>query len=219
MFRNWGFLLGEIWILLILAALIGLLAGWIVWGRRAAASDAGGLSAALNGGGEVTQLRADLERCRALHTEKDDRIAALEAAAAETRTPAPSAPADAMPVAVAAPPAPAAPDFDGDGLIEGTEEGTRPATLDAPRDGAPDDLKRIRGIGLKLEQLCHRLGFYHFDQIAAWSDDEVAWVDANLEGFKGRVTRDAWVDQARLLAGGGETAFSKRVDGGGMYEA
>jgi NADH-quinone oxidoreductase subunit E len=58
-------------------------------------------------------------------------------------------------------------------------------------------------VGPKLEKLCNKLGFYHFDQIAAWTADEVAWVDQNLEGFKGRVTRDNWVEQARLLASGG----------------
>lgn len=105
-------------------------------------------------------------------------------------------------------------DHDGDGVVEGSFEGSRPEALDAPRDGAADDLKRIKGIGPKLEQLCNSLGFWHFDQIAAWTDDEVAWVDANLEGFKGRVTRDAWVAQARTLADGGETDFSKRVDDG-----
>jgi NADH-quinone oxidoreductase subunit E len=80
-----------------------------------------------------------------------------------------------------------------------------------------DDLKRIKGVGPKLEKLCNRLGFYHFDQIAAWTADEVAWVDQNLEGFKGRVTRDNWVEQARLLASGGETEFSKKVDKGDVY--
>ncbi|WP_068115048.1 NADH-quinone oxidoreductase subunit NuoE [Tropicimonas marinistellae] len=89
-------------------------------------------------------------------------------------------------------------------------EGTRPQALDAPRDGAADDLKKIKGIGPKLEQLCNSLGFYHFDQIAAWTADEIAWVDQNLEGFKGRVTRDEWVAQAKILAGGGETEFSAR---------
>ncbi|SLN42687.1 NADH dehydrogenase subunit E [Roseivivax jejudonensis] len=95
--------------------------------------------------------------------------------------------------------------------------GTKPATLDAPRGGEADDLKRIKGIGPKLEQLCNRLGFYHFDQIASWSDDEVAWVDDNLEGFRGRVTRDEWVSQAKVLAGGGDTDFSNRVDKGDVY--
>ncbi len=47
------------------------------------------------------------------------------------------------------------------------------------------------------------LGFFHFDQIAGWTAAEVAWVDENLEGFKGRVTRDRWVAQARVLAAGG----------------
>ena len=95
--------------------------------------------------------------------------------------------------------------------------GRKPATLDAPRDGTGDDLKQIKGIGPKLEKMCNRLGFHHFDQIASWSDDEVAWVDANLEGFRGRVTRDEWVKQAKVLADGGETTFSSRVKKGDVY--
>jgi predicted flap endonuclease-1-like 5' DNA nuclease len=119
---------------------------------------------------------------------------------------------------VAAAPAPATnDDYDGDGVVEGENEGTRPATLTAPRDGGADDLKRIKGIGPKLEKLCNDMGFYHFDQIAAWTADEVAWVNANLQGFKGRVSRDEWVAQAKLLAWGAETEFSKRVDKGGVY--
>ncbi len=111
----------------------------------------------------------------------------------------------------------AIPDFDGDGKQEGTDEGTRPAALDGPRGGTADNLKEIKGIGPKLEKLCNSLGFYHFDQIANWTADEVAWVDANLEGFRGRVTRDKWVEQAKILASGGETEFSKRVDDGDVY--
>ncbi|MGR3434777.1 MAG: NADH-quinone oxidoreductase subunit E [Shimia sp.] len=76
----------------------------------------------------------------------------------------------------------------------------RPEALDGPRDGRADDLQRISGIGPKLEGLCHRLGFYHFDQIANWTVEEIAWVDSNLEGFRGRVTRDEWVAQAKALA-------------------
>ena len=92
--------------------------------------------------------------------------------------------------------------------------GTAPTKLDGPRDGQADDLKKIKGVGPKLEELLHSMGFYHFDQIAAWTTDEVAWVDENLEGFKGRVTRDDWVAQATTLASGGETEFSKRVEDG-----
>ena len=95
--------------------------------------------------------------------------------------------------------------------------GVKPTTLDAPRDGQADDLKRIKGIGPKMEAMCNRLGFWHYDQIAAWTPEEVAWVDSNLEGFKGRVSRDDWVAQAGQLARGEDTAFASRVDKGGMY--
>ncbi|WP_286196802.1 hypothetical protein [Tropicibacter sp. R15_0] len=108
-------------------------------------------------------------------------------------------------------------DYDRDGVKEGTDEGSRPSLLEAPREGGPDNLKEIKGIGPKLEKVCHSLGIYHFDQIAAWSEDEVAWANANLVGFKGRVSRDNWVEQAKILAAGGETEFSKRVDKGGVY--
>ncbi|WP_186766587.1 endonuclease [Puniceibacterium confluentis] len=84
-----------------------------------------------------------------------------------------------------------------------SEGGGKPATLAAARPGGADDLTRIRGIGPKLEALCNALGIYHFDQIAAWSPAEIDWVDQNLEGFKGRVTRDNWVAQAQTLAAGG----------------
>lgn len=93
--------------------------------------------------------------------------------------------------------------------------GSKPKTLDAARDSGADDLKLIKGVGPKLEQLLHKLGFYHFDQVAEWSAEEVTWVDENLEGFKGRVSRDEWVDQAKILAAGGETEFSARKGKGG----
>jgi NADH-quinone oxidoreductase subunit E len=46
------------------------------------------------------------------------------------------------------------------------------------------------------------MGFYHFDQIAAWTTAEVAWVDARLK-FKGRIERDDWIAQAAALASEG----------------
>jgi predicted flap endonuclease-1-like 5' DNA nuclease len=111
----------------------------------------------------------------------------------------------------------ATPDYDGDGVEEGTNEGRKPEALSAPKGGQADNLKEIKGVGPKLETLLNEMGFYHFDQIANWGPDEVAWVDANLEGFKGRVSRDNWVDQAKTLASGGETEFSKRARDGDVY--
>ncbi|WP_299725143.1 endonuclease [uncultured Tateyamaria sp.] len=95
--------------------------------------------------------------------------------------------------------------------------GSKPETLSAAREGGPDNLKQIKGVGPKLEALLHSMGFYHFDQIAGWGPNEIAWVDENLEGFKGRVSRDEWVSQAKTLAEGGTTEFSKKVKKGGVY--
>lgn len=95
--------------------------------------------------------------------------------------------------------------------------GRRPQTLSAPRASGADDLKQIKGVGPKLEELCNSMGIYHFDQIAHWDHAEVVWVDDNLEGFKGRVSRDDWVAQARQLAAGEDTDFSKRVESGSVY--
>lgn len=87
--------------------------------------------------------------------------------------------------------------------VEAIQEdaGVKPEALDGPRNGQPDDLKRISGVGPKLEALLNGLGFYHFDQIASWTEAEITWVDAHLEGFRGRVRRDGWVAQAQQLRG------------------
>ncbi len=91
-----------------------------------------------------------------------------------------------------------------------TADADKPQFLSAARDGGPDDLKLIKGVGPKLEKTLHEMGLYHFDQIAKWGPTEQAWINDNLAGFKGRATRDDWVNQAKILADGGETAFSKK---------
>ncbi len=90
-------------------------------------------------------------------------------------------------------------------------EAVKPAGLSAARNGTPDTLQVIEGIGPKLEALCHELGFFHFDQIASWGPAEIAWMDANLKGFKGRVTRDKWVAQARIIIEHGLEEFQRRA--------
>ena len=65
---------------------------------------------------------------------------------------------------------------------------------------APDDLKAISGIGPKLEQVLNGLGIWTYRQVAAWSGQEIAWVDEHL-GFNGRIGRDDWTGQAADLAG------------------
>ncbi|MCF6273039.1 MAG: NADH:ubiquinone oxidoreductase [Rhodobacteraceae bacterium] len=76
----------------------------------------------------------------------------------------------------------------------------KPELLSAARGGKPDDLKKIKGVGPKLENELNAAGVFHFNQIAAWSVEEVAWADQHLVSFKGRVTRDSWVAQAIKLA-------------------
>ncbi len=79
-------------------------------------------------------------------------------------------------------------------------EGTKPANLlTEARDGKPDDLKKISGVGPKLEGLLHENGVFHFDQIAAWSKTEIAYMDDQLS-FKGRIERDNWLEQAAQFA-------------------
>jgi NADH-quinone oxidoreductase subunit E len=75
----------------------------------------------------------------------------------------------------------------------------KPEGLTQARDGKADDLKQISGVGAKLEETLNGLGFYHFDQIAAWDSDNVAWVDDYLS-FKGRIDREDWIAQAEILA-------------------
>ena len=89
----------------------------------------------------------------------------------------------------------------------------KPEGLAGPRGGTADDLKRIRGIGKQNESRLHELGIWHFDQIASWTPQQVAWVGHFL-AFPGRIEREDWVTQARSLAGGNDTDFSKRVDKG-----
>ncbi|WP_181892936.1 NADH-quinone oxidoreductase subunit NuoE [Falsiruegeria mediterranea] len=123
------------------------------------------------------------------------------------------APATKKPKAKPAPQKAAAPEVQAE-----AEAGDKPATLDAARDGKADDLKMIKGVGPKLEGALNGIGIFHYDQIAAWTEAEVAWADQNLVGFKGRVSRDDWVAQAKLLATGEETEFAKRAKEDGTYE-
>ncbi|RUS59220.1 NADH-quinone oxidoreductase subunit E [Pseudorhodobacter sp. E13] len=90
-------------------------------------------------------------------------------------------------------------------------EGSKPKGIKAARKGVADDLKKIEGIGPALEKLCHSLGVFHYDQIAAWGPAEIAWMDSNLKGFKGRVTRDKWVAQAKLIGEVGMEEFLIRA--------
>lgn len=78
---------------------------------------------------------------------------------------------------------------------------TGPERLKKPM-GTADDLKLISGVGPKLEKTLNDLGFWHFSQIAKWKKADVAIVDDELS-FKGRIERDEWIKQAKVLAKNG----------------
>jgi predicted flap endonuclease-1-like 5' DNA nuclease len=77
-------------------------------------------------------------------------------------------------------------------------------------DSDYDDLTRIKGLGPKLASTLQQLGVTSFGQIAAWDEAEIERIDGQLGRFQGRIRRDAWVDQARLLAAGDQNGFESR---------
>jgi predicted flap endonuclease-1-like 5' DNA nuclease len=91
--------------------------------------------------------------------------------------------------------------------------GLRPTGLAAARGGKADDLKLIKGIGDQNEERLHGLGIWHFEQIAGWTPGNVEWVGSYL-AFPGRIEREDWVGQAKLLAAGTETEFARRAKAG-----
>ncbi|AJC78838.1 MULTISPECIES: NADH-ubiquinone oxidoreductase [Rhizobium] len=80
----------------------------------------------------------------------------------------------------------------------------KPAVKAKPvaRAAKADDLKLIAGIGPKLEQVLNAKGIRSFAEIAAWTDEDIARLDGEL-GFNGRIGRDDWTGQAKILAGRG----------------
>ncbi|CAN5642288.1 hypothetical protein BH10PSE14_BH10PSE14_00550 [soil metagenome] len=80
----------------------------------------------------------------------------------------------------------------------------------APVDG---DITQLKGLGPKLAATLAQLGYTRLDQIAALTPDQAGDLDAQLGSFQGRMTRDRWIEQARLLVDGDragyEAAFGK----------
>ena len=87
----------------------------------------------------------------------------------------------------------------------------QPANSNATDDG--DNLKRIRGIGDLIERKLYGLGFTTYAGIADWTEKDVRQVSEVLD-FRGRIERENWIEQARILASGGQTEFSRRFDTG-----
>lgn len=127
------------------------------------------------------------------------RFKAPEPAPTPAAPPPPATPPAASPVAESAasvsPPAPTAP--------AAAEPTPAPAA-------AADNLQLLKGVGPKLAALLNSLGVTRFDQIAGWTDADIAAIDPQLGTFQGRITRDNWVDQAGYLARRDKAGFEAK---------
>jgi predicted flap endonuclease-1-like 5' DNA nuclease len=131
---------------------------------------------------------------------------------------APLKPAEDKPAAPATPSAAAQPtptqraDFAGLRSVRSEALRGEPSRA-APVIGQLEDLKRIRGVGVLIEKKLNSLGVTSYEQIANWTGADIDRINQILD-FKGRIERENWVEQARILASGGYTEFSRRADRG-----
>ena len=91
----------------------------------------------------------------------------------------------------------------------------KPTLLSKPEGGKADDLKRIKGIGKVLEKNLHELGVYHYEQLAELTPDNIHWLTDYVSFPENRINDENWTGQAKALAEGKQTDYSKRFDDGG----
>lgn len=170
------------WIAVAAVLALVLLVAWLVWGRAKPARQTREYNDVLSEGAGPAQRNTAL----------------IDAA-----------PAAAIPPIV---PGPAS------GLMAGVGEIVAHAAEDEVEAAAPapapattgDDLTRIKGVGPKLNARLKELGVTTYAQIAAWSEADMAAIDAQLGSFAGRPKRDSWVEQAQLLAGGDTSGYEAK---------
>ena len=129
--------------------------------------------------------------------ETDERIEALEGQVTG-REPRPTAPLTAAMAKPAASPAEAP-------MKMSAAETESTAESD---DALPmDNLKRIRGVGVTLERALHKAGIVRFEQIAAWSLQDIQDLSGALQKYQQRIVRDNWVAQAKSLIAADEQEY------------
>ncbi|MGP1352399.1 MAG: hypothetical protein ACTS1Z_03680 [Parasphingopyxis sp.] len=178
-----SYLIAYFWLSMLLSIVIGVATGASIWRRPAQARSADDL---------VYPAPAESAPARP-EPEPEPEVAP---------EPVPETPPEPEPVADVEPAEEPAP------KPETAQAAVPSPFLDRP-DGEPDRLTLIKGVGPKLGDMLHDLGVYHFAQIAGWDEAQIAEVDSRLGSFKGRITRDRWVDQARLLAARNVAAFER----------
>ncbi|MFM7851609.1 MAG: hypothetical protein ACKO96_06730 [Flammeovirgaceae bacterium] len=86
-----------------------------------------------------------------------------------------------------------APALTSQNAVESSKETSRLMRLEK------DDLKRIVGIGPKIEKKLNKLGVYTFEQIRDLTPEMMEHITAKLKSFPDRIARDNWVGQAKQL--------------------
>lgn len=129
-----------------------------------------------------------------------------EAAPPPTSTPPPtSPPAPHRPVAVPVAPPPAeAPAAPAVAPAPPPLADTLPAT---PPLAAEPPLTTLKGLGPKAASMLGERGIASIADLAALSPDQAATLDAELGPFAGRMSRDRWHEQARLLSRGDKAGY------------
>ncbi|UCI27895.1 proton-conducting membrane transporter [Mesorhizobium sp. B2-8-5] len=207
---------------MLLAFVVGILVGWFIWGRLRGQFDSlrGDLDRTR---GERDRLRADSDRlkgeldaCGRARADLESRLrdapgakagadkAAAPAPAALMSTPAASTSAKAAPAKSAAAKKPAA-------KAAAPKKAAAPAAKKAAAPqaatGKADNLRRLIGIGPVNERLLKGLGVTTYAEIAAWTAADVKRIEEVLN-FDGRIAREKWIEQAKLLAAGNEAEFA-----------
>lgn len=186
-------LINYYWIWLLLAFFIGLATAWWVWGSRGSALDEpivwpqDGLR---HSGALVTFVPPAVPEPQSSATsegeqQEEEPMLLVSPLAADSNPALPSAEDQPAPLA-------------------------QHVTALPPVHDTPDDLTIINGIGPQLNTLLGSLGITRFNQIADWSAEDIERIDSHLGVFRGRIVRDDWPAQARLLAAGDMATFWQR---------
>ncbi|TIR26774.1 MAG: proton-conducting membrane transporter [Mesorhizobium sp.] len=215
---------------MLLAFVVGILVGWFIWGRLRGELDSlrGDLDRTRS---ERDRLRADndrlkgeLDACGRARADLESRLRnapAAKAGADKAATPAPAAlistPASAT-SAAAKPAAAKKPAATKTAAAKPAAKAAAPKKAAAPakKAAAPkaaatkaDNLRRLIGIGPVNERLLKGQGVTTYAQIAAWTDADVKRIEEVLN-FDGRIAREKWIEQAKLLAAGDEAEFGRQ---------
>ena len=173
-------------LLVVLALLIGLAVAWLIWrGTRRT---------------RVETTRTDVLDEGAARAHRNQALIDSAPAATTDAVAPPAAPAGLAGAGTAVTAAAEAQEH----AVEDAQ-----AEIETEDPSLSDDLTRIKGLGPKLKAVLADMGVTRFEHIAAWDDPAIDRVDAQLGRFQGRIRRDDWVGQARLLAAGDEAAYKE----------